>query len=143
MANPPYRSNVMKNGSETVTTQGDTRNDDPPFVAYNSWNPTWQSDAEGGAHREVSPKSKPEEDSSGNDATDSESASESDEETIISDEIQEDNLALQLAPGPEPISPGSEKPALSVLNSHDEDSATTVPPALLGEIRKMIQEECK
>lgn len=96
----------------------------------------------GDVRGEISPRSRPEEpedDPSDEEATDS-SGSDSEEETIISEEVQEDN-AQQLSAETKSDVPVIDK--LQVPTQHDKHSATSVPPALIGEIRKMIQAESK
>jgi len=131
MADPSHCTGRMHEGNERVVTG----NTGQLFVAYNSGDSTRHGQVEGGARRDVSPKSKPEEDSSDQDTLDSESASASEEETVISEESQEDKIVLRLKTYPKSNSPGP--------SENDQNSTTAVPPALLGEIRKMIQEECE
>ncbi|KAB5582728.1 hypothetical protein GE09DRAFT_1049702 [Coniochaeta sp. 2T2.1] len=108
-----------------------TQDNGRTFVGYNS-NSSRRKQVVGG---NVSPRSTPEEDSSDEEATDSGSASDSEEETIISDEIQEDQVGLNSKTD----SPVSNK---SQVSGEDEKlTIASVQPALLGEIRKMIQEE--
>jgi hypothetical protein len=79
--------------------------------------------------RDISPKSKSEDESSEEESdTDSESGSDGEEDTIVSEETQEDK-------GSDP----SGKPPLS--SQDGKNSFAAVPPALLDEIRKMIQNE--
>ncbi|OIW27404.1 hypothetical protein CONLIGDRAFT_633761 [Coniochaeta ligniaria NRRL 30616] len=134
MATPVLRPNTLQNERDRMTTQSPEQ----LFIAYNSGNSTRHGQADAVVRRDVSPRSKPEEDSSDEEATDSGSASDSEEETIISDEIQEEK-AQQLSPDHKSDVSLSNK--LQESNQDDKPSATSVPPALLGEIRKMIQEE--
>jgi hypothetical protein len=119
-----------------------TQNDGQSFNGRKSVNTPQPRQNDGVARSDISPSSKPEEeDTSDEDATDSGSGSDSEDETIISDEVQEVGLGQQLEANPKSDASVSEK--LQVSRHDDEVSAKSVPSALLGEIRKMIQEECK
>lgn len=118
-----------------------TQNNGQSFNGRKSVNTPQHRQNDGGARSDISPSLKPEEDTSDEDATDSGSGSDSEEETIISDEVQEVGLGQQLEADPKSDASVSEK--LQVSRHDDEVSAKSVPSALLGEIRKMIQEECK
>lgn len=90
---------------------------------------------------DIPPKRKPRENTS-DDVTDSGSYSDSGEETIISDEIQEHSVQQpNVGSKPDACVPDQ----LQGFATDDKQSATSasVPPVLLGEIRKMIQEERK
>ena len=132
MANPALRPGV----SEVDSGRTNVQINGQQFVGYNI-NSSRRNQVVGGI---VSPKSKPEDDSSGEEATDSESASDSEEETVISDEIQEDQVRQQLNADLKSNLPVSGKQTSAV---NERLTIASVPPALLGEIRKMIQEECK
>ena len=140
MANASLRANTSKIGSEWMATR---HNAQLP-VARNGASFATHLETSRDVGGEISPRSRPaepEDDPSDEEATDS-SDSESEEETIISEEVQENN-AQQLCADP------TSKSDTSVINklqgsAHlDEHSATSVPPALIGEIRKLIQAESK
>lgn len=134
MANPPLRPDILQNESDRMATQSTGR----LFIAYNSGNSTRHSQADRGVGGDVSPRSKPEDDSSDEDASDSGSATDSEEETIISEEVQEDKVRQLRADHKSDVSVTNK---LQVSGQDDKPSATSVPPTLLVELRKMIQEE--
>lgn len=134
MANPPLRPDTLQIESDRMATQSTGR----LFIAYNSANSTRHSQADRVVRGDVSPRSKPEDDSSDEDASDSGSATDSEEETIISEEVQEDKVRQVSADHKSDISVTDK---LQVSSQDDKPSATSVPPTLLVELRKMIQEE--
>jgi hypothetical protein len=135
-ANTPHRSNAMETGSLKPAARSNgqlfTTIDRGVAVKSGQRVPT--------SKRDISPRSKPEDETSEEeDGTDSESGFDGEEDTIVSEEIQAEQIALQSDAVQNPKPSASGKPFASTQDGKDLSAAA--PPALLDEIRKMIHDE--